>query len=441
LRTAAKAKELPTETREELVETMEEVYKSVFWPITEDSLAGGLANTIAGRVCNYFNFDGGGYIVDGACSSSLIAIADACTKLTSGDLDLALAGGVDVSLDTFELIGFAKTGALTAEDMRVYDRRASGFIPGEGCGFVVLKRLEDARISGDYVYAMINGWGISSDGKGGITAPSKIGQAKALRRAYEKAGYSPHTLDFIEGHGMGTPKGDRTELEGIALAMSYDGELAPRSCGITSFKSIVGHTKAAAGIGGFIKAAIAVNQRVLPPTAGCQEPNPVFDTSAQCLYPILMGAVRNQNETIRAGVFGAGFGGINCHVTISSGDAPAPKLKPSIEERALLVSNQDTEIFVLSAASIVELLQRTQAVLNIAAGMSVAELVDLAAKLAWEIKSSQPVRVAVIAGTPDELIERLQQLEQILNDLPPARGEVKTFAQKDIWVGHAVNPP
>ncbi len=438
LRAAAKVKGLPPHVVEELVETMEEFYKSAFSAITEDTLAGGLSNTIAGRICNFLNFHGGGYTVDGACSSSLIAVATAATALVNGDLDLALAGGVDVSLDTFELIGFAKTGALTSQDMTVYDRKASGFLPGEGCGFVVLKRLEDAQASGDYVYAVLNGWGISSDGKGGITAPSRTGQAKALRRAYDRAGYSPHELDFIEGHGTGTPVGDRAELEGIALAISSDGELKPRSVGVTSFKSLVGHTKAAAGIGGFIKAVMAVNQRVLPPTAGCKDPNPVFENSAQSLYPILTGEIRSQTEKLRAGVSGMGFGGINCHVTIESWDAPAPHLKPPIEKSALLVSNQETELFVLSAASVTALLQRTQAVMNQAAGMSVAELVDLAAKLGSETSRQLAVRAAVIAGTPEELVERLQQIEPMLNDTPPARGEVVVSPQKDIWIGNAV---
>ncbi|WP_414578975.1 type I polyketide synthase [Anabaena sp. CCY 9402-a] len=438
LRAAGKAKGLPSSTVEELVVMMEQFYKSVFAPITEDTLAGGLSNTIAGRVCNFFNFNGGGYTVDGACSSSLIAVATAATALANGDLDLALAGGVDISLDTFELIGFAKTGALTGQDMTVYDRRASGFIPGEGCGFVVLKRLADAQADGNYVYAVLNGWGISSDGKGGITAPSKVGQSQALRRAYERAGYSPHKLDFIEGHGTGTPVGDRTEIEGIALAMSADGELAPRSCGVTSFKSLVGHTKAAAGVGGFIKAVMAVNQRVIPPTAGCKDPNPVFDSSAQCLYPIIQGEIRPASDQLVAGVSAMGFGGINSHVTLTSGDAPAPHLKPSLPERALLVSHQDTEIFVLSATSVQTLLQRTQTAINQAAGMSLAELVDLAAQLAKETEASHPVRAAVIAGTPKELMTRLQQLEQMLNDTPPTQGEVKVTPQKDIWIANAV---
>ena len=178
---------------------IEEYHKQPLSPITQDTLAGTLSNTIAGRICNYLNLHGGGYIVDGACSSSLIAIATAARGLMDGELDLALAGGVDVSLDPIEIVGFAKTKALTTKEMAVYDRGASGFIPGEGCGFVVLKRLEDARQDGDYVYAVLRGWGISSDGAGvGITAPRGSGQALALQRAYAKAGYSPQKLDFID---------------------------------------------------------------------------------------------------------------------------------------------------------------------------------------------------------------------------------------------------
>src|SRR5208337_2654367 len=135
LKAAATKKRLPPQMIAELTETMEVYYKSVFAPITEDTLAGNLSNTIAGRICNFLDLRGGGYTVDGACSSSLIAVLTAATALSSGTLDLAIVGGVDISLDTFELIGFAKTNALTKEDMKVYDRRASGFMPGEGAGF------------------------------------------------------------------------------------------------------------------------------------------------------------------------------------------------------------------------------------------------------------------------------------------------------------------
>lgn len=436
---AAEAKGLPSAVIDSLAETMEDYYKSVFSPITEDTLSGNLSNTIAGRICNFLNLHGGGYTVDGACSSSLIAVANAASALSNKDLDLAFAGGVDISLDTFELIGFAKTGALTQQDMTVYDQKASGFIPGEGCGFVVLKRLKDARADGNYVYAVLNGWGISSDGKGGLTAPSREGQSIALRRAYERAGYSPHTLDFVEGHGTGTPVGDRAELEGIALAMNFDGQASDRSCGVTSLKSLIGHTKAAAGIGAFIKAIIAVNRRILPPVAGCTEPNPVFATSARCLYPILQGEVRNPTDILRAGVSAMGFGGINCHVTLESGDAPAAHLAPLIAEQALLVSHQDTEIFVLAAASISALLRRTLAAINIAQGLSLSELADLAAHLTRELEPQLPIRATVIAATPEELIERLTLLEKLLRETPPAPGKVVVSPQREVWIGNAVD--
>jgi len=144
LEAAAQAKGLPSNTSAELIHCAEQYFKSVFTPITEDTLAGGLSNTIAGRICNYLDLHGGGYTVDGACSSSLLAVATAAASLSNGELNMALAGGVDISLDTFELIGFAKVGALSRNgDMAVYDRRADGFFPGEGCGFVVLKSCMD----------------------------------------------------------------------------------------------------------------------------------------------------------------------------------------------------------------------------------------------------------------------------------------------------------
>ncbi|MBW4435287.1 MAG: SDR family NAD(P)-dependent oxidoreductase [Pelatocladus maniniholoensis HA4357-MV3] len=439
MRAAAEARGLPSQLLNELIETTEEYYKSAFPTITEDSLAGCLSNTIAGRICNFLNFNGGGYVVDGACSASLIAIATAATALVNHDLDLALAGGVDVSLDPFEIVGFAKMGAITARDMTVYDKKASGFIPGEGCGFVVLKRLEDARRDDNYVYAVLRGWGISSDGRGGVTAPKAEGQAIALLQAYDRAGYNIRNLNLIEGHGTGTPVGDRAELEAIGLAMAADGEITKRSCGITSFKSIVGHTKAAAGVGGFIKAVMAVNSRILPPTASCKEPNQVFETSASCIYPILQGEIRSQTETLRAGVSAMGFGGINCHVTLESGDRPSVCLATSIEERALLVSKQDTELFVLGAESTLGLRRRTQAVISLAEGISVAELTDLAAHLTQELDLKFPVRAAIIADTPDELIDSLQQLEKMLSNKPPAKGEIAISLQKNIWLGNTVS--
>lgn len=441
LRGAAASKGLSVAATASLVEAAEVYFKSVFPPMNEDSLAGSLSNTIAGRVCNFLDLHGGGYVVDGACSSSLLAVITAANALCQGDVDLAFAGGVDVSLDTFELIGFAKAGALSASDARIYDRAAKGFLPGEGCGFVLLKRWSDAVAAGDRIYALLRGWGISSDGKGGITAPSSDGQALALRRAYERAGYSPHSLSFIEGHGTGTRLGDKIELEGIAKAMLAFGAAPARHCGVTSFKSLVGHTKAAAGIGGFIKAVMAVNRRVIPPTAGCVDRRETFEDAARSLYPVQLGEVRPAEEVVRAGVSAMGFGGINSHVTLESADPPASRLDSSLDERAIIASQQRTELLLLTGDSLELLRRRTGELLQMADGMSVGELADLSAALLQDVDPQAPLRLAMVVEHPDGLSEVLQEVAGQLASGAPKLGQTTRLPRAGAWWGQPVGSP
>src|SRR5262249_6242871 len=150
--------------------------KAPFPAMGSDSLAGSLSNTIAGRICNHFDLGGGGYVVDGACAASLLAVTTGCAALVAGDADLVVAGGVDVGVDPSGLVGSARLGALARDAMRVYDERSDGFWPGEGCGFVVLARLEDADALGLRTYAVVRGWGVASDGSGGMTRPEVRGQ-------------------------------------------------------------------------------------------------------------------------------------------------------------------------------------------------------------------------------------------------------------------------
>ncbi|CAB1080656.1 Polyketide synthase [Olavius algarvensis Delta 1 endosymbiont] len=442
---AAQQCEMPATEIRRLEDVLEANYKSVFPAVNEDTLAGGLSNTIAGRICNFLNADGGGYTVDGACSSSLLAITTAAAGLANADLDLALAGGVDISLDPFELIGFSKTKALAAGEMTVYDRRGSGFIPGEGCGFVVLKRHSDALKDRNYVYAVLHGWGISSDGShAALTAPSVPGQALALERAYTKAGYGIHDLNFIEGHGTGTAVGDRIELEAIAAA--FDDSPQPqgnalRFCGISSLKSIMGHTKAASGVGGFIKAVMAVNRRISPPTAGCRYPNSTFEETASGLYPIQHGIRHEPTQTLRAGISAMGFGGINCHVTIASADPPRRRLEPALDERALMVSAQEDEIFIFSGDNASKISATCRELSETVKGISLAELTDLAAHLGNQETPGLPWRAAFTAGSPDEVRQKLQKLQSHLSMGSVKPGAVFQDAPERIWIGHAVKPP
>jgi len=405
LKDTATAQGIPLTQVQPLINAAGERFRSHFPATNEDTLAGALSNTIAGRICGNFDFGGGGYVVDGACSSSLLAVATAASALEDRRVDACLAGGVDISMDPFELVGFAKARALTKSAMRVYDKRGNGFVPGEGCGFVVLKRLEDAEAAGDNIYAVIRGWGISSDGRNAITAPKVSGQARAIKAAWDRAGRP----DFVEGHGTGTAVGDRVELEAIA---SVVGDIEGRPLGVTSLKSILGHTKAAAGIGAFIKAVMAVNRRIMPPTTGCQEANPVFFETAKSLYPLMRGVQCAPEQSLSAGVSAMGFGGINSHVVVSSGAKPDPRIAPALAEAAILASAQDSELFVFGEHNLSALHNRLMALRPQILEMAQAEMPDLSAQLVANLPANTAVRAAIVADTPETLLRRLDLLLQ-----------------------------
>jgi len=411
------------EQRADFLEALEEKYKAPFPPVGEETLAGGLSNTIAGRICNQFDLKGGGYTVDGACASSLLAVANACSSLAAGDLDVALAGGVDVSLDPFEIVGFAKTGALAAELMRVYDTRSAGFWPGEGSGFAVLMRHEDALAQGRRIYATIHGWGISSDGAGGITRPEVDGQLQAIHRAYRRAGYGIDTVEYFEGHGTGTNVGDATELKVISRARRESNPSAARAA-IGSIKANIGHTKAAAGIAGLIKATLAVHTQTLPPTTGCERPHAELSADDAALRILREPESWPADKPLRASVSAMGFGGINTHVTLESG-AGERRRKLTARERALSASAQDCELFLLSADDAETLLKQVEHLLTFAARLSFSELADLAAELVAQSRGRArcPRRAAVVANTPSELAERLATLRSWLLDGVTARND------------------
>jgi enediyne polyketide synthase len=401
------------EQRETFLAGLEEKYKSPFPPVGEETLAGGLSNTIAGRICNQFDLKGGGYTVDGACASSLLATANACSALAVGDLDVAIAGGVDLSLDPFELVGFAKIGALAPDEMRVFDRRSAGFWPGEGCGMVVLMRHDDALAQGRRVYAVIRGWGISSDGSGGITRPESDGQIEALRRAYRRAGFGIETVSYCEGHGTGTAVGDATELEALSRARREAKTNFPPAA-IGSIKANIGHTKAAAGVAGLIKATMAVHTQVLPPTTGCGQPHPQLGGPASALRVLREAELWPGDRPLRASVNAMGFGGINAHVVLESVVAGRRETF-SARERSLSRSNQDGELFLLAAETAEQLTGQIEKLLRFAARVSRAEMTDLAAQLENNLKHG-PVRAAIVASKPEELAERLQTLKSWLQN-------------------------
>ena len=173
--------------------------------VSGETLAGSQPGAIADRICRQFGFRGGGQAVDTAHSSSLLAVASAAALLAGGELDFVLAGGVDISLDPFELGALAQAGVLAAGAMRIYDASPTGFLPGEGCGMLALMRAADARAADMPVYAEIVGWGVSSAGQLDVTSADPDSQLLALQRAYHRAGADPADIQLIEGDGRERP--------------------------------------------------------------------------------------------------------------------------------------------------------------------------------------------------------------------------------------------
>ncbi|HEX6077489.1 MAG TPA: type I polyketide synthase [Micromonosporaceae bacterium] len=413
----------------EFLDDLEARYKRPFPVIDEDTLAGGLANTIAGRICNYFDLKGGGYTVDGACSSSLLSVATACTSLVNGDCDVALAGGVDLSIDPFEIIGFAKTGALARREMRVYDRGSNGFWPGEGCGMVVLMREADARRAGHRRYATVAGWGISSDGKGGMTRPELDGYRLALRRAYRRAGFGIETVPLFEGHGTGTEVGDATELTALSRARRTADPQAPPAA-ISSVKSMIGHTKAAAGVAGLIKATMALHNRVLPPAIGCVDPHPVLSENPVALRVLRKAEPWPADAALRAGVTAMGFGGINTHVVLEKRSRSRRGARFDRHTARLAASPQDAELLLVAGGSPGELAERLDELVRFVPGLSYAELGDLATALARDKRRDLRHRAAVVASSPDQAEQRLRRVRDAL-----AAGEA--VGADGCFLGHA----
>lgn len=421
--------------RAAMLARVESLFMAPFAEVGPDTLAGGLSNTIAGRICNYFDLHGGGYTLDGACASSLIAIANACSNLAAGELDVALAGGVDLSIDPFEILGFAQIGALAADTMRVFDARSDGFWPGEGAAVLVLMRHADALAQGRPIHAIICGWGISSDGKGGMTRPEVGGQRLALSRAYHRAGYDIRSIGYFEGHGTGTAVGDAIELTALVQALSGAGTPGDFVPVVGSIKAIHGHTKAAAGVCGLIHATMALKSQVLPPTAGASALHPVLHRSTRFLRTLTDGESWPATRPLRAGVSAMGFGGINTHVTIEAPKCPRRRCLAT-REQILLGSVQDTEVFFFDGPDTTALLARVERVRGFATLLSLAELGDLAAHLAV-LLCGHARRAAVLAASPAQLTQRLDELRGRLIAEQGSHLDI----EGGVFVGHSMVDP
>jgi len=309
---------LPDAMRRDITSELHHRVERLIPDVTEDTMPGELANCIAGRIANIYNFHGPNFVTDAACASAMAAFSAAVEGLIENDFDVAVTGGIDRNMGAQTFVKFCKVGALSATGTRPYATGADGFVMGEGSVIFLLKRLADAERDGDRIYAVLRGIGGSSDGKGkGITAPNPVGQKMCIRRAWENAGLSPATATLIEGHGTSTRVGDLVEVESFTDVLSSF-HVPTGSVALGSVKSNIGHLKGAAGSAGILKVALALRDKVLPPSLNCERPSPDIDFAHSPLYvngelkpwSMVGDAVR------RAGVSAFGFGGTNFHVVL-----------------------------------------------------------------------------------------------------------------------------
>ena len=309
---------LPEEVRTGITRELHDRMGKHLPEITEDSMPGELANCIAGRIANIYNFHGPNFICDAACASAMAAMSAAVEGLVANSFDAVITGGIDRNMGVQTFVKFCKIGALSATGTRPYAEGADGFVMGEGSAIFVMKRLADAERDGDKIYAVLRGIGASSDGKGkGITAPNPVGQKFCLERAWQNAGLSPATATLMEGHGTSTRVGDVVEAQCITDLLSSQ-HLPIHSVALGSVKSNIGHLKGAAGAAGMLKTALALRDKVLPPSVHCEHPSPDIDFAHSPLY--VNTELRPWNVPSdtprRAGVSAFGFGGTNFHLVL-----------------------------------------------------------------------------------------------------------------------------
>jgi macrolactin polyketide synthase MlnD len=273
-------------------------------------------------VAQFFHVHGPNLVVDTACSSSLVSIHLACQSLRTGESELAVAGGVELLLDETVYMLVSQAKALSPDGKcHTFDESANGFVPGEGCGVVLLKRLDDALRDGDRIYGVIASSVVNNDGHTmGITTPNFQAQKALVQKALADGRIDPSTISCIEAHGTGTLIGDPIELKALMdVFRAYTDEVG--FCAVGCVKTNIGHLASAAGVAGFIKMLVALQHGEIPPTLNCDRPNPRFEFGKSPFYPNtelkpwpVRGSVR------RAGISAFGLGGTNCHIILDGFD-------------------------------------------------------------------------------------------------------------------------
>jgi acyl transferase domain-containing protein len=410
----------------------------------------GSCNSIAASRLSYFlDLRGPSLVVDTACSGSLLAVHLACQALRAGECQVALAGGVSVNLLPDADIFFSRADLLSPRGRcGAFGSGADGIVRSEGAGLVVLKPLSRALAEGDRVYAVIRGSAASQDGRSnGLMAPSGAAQEAVLRAAYAQAGIAPGRVQYVEAHGTGTRLGDPIEVHALGEVLG-EGRPAGRPCALGSVKSNLGHTEAAAGVAGLIKAALAVHHRLLPPSLHCGEMNPLIERPGFPLrVPQALEPWPVPDDALVAGVSSFSFGGTNVHVVLEEAPRAAAAAPPALRSAWLLP---------LSARSPGALREMAGRYAEWLAGEGAEAAPDDLCHTASARRSHHPHRLALAFRTRGELRAQLDAFARgaelppgcALSALPASRPPRLVFVfagQGSAWVGmglalHAAEP-
>jgi amino acid adenylation domain-containing protein len=386
------------------------------------STTGNAPSIAANRISYQFDLRGPSWAVDTACSSSLVAVHQAVQSLRNGECDLALAGGVSLILTPNWTVAFQKAGMLAADGRcKTFDAKADGYVRGEGCGAVVLKRLADAIADGDSILAVIRGTCVNQDGRSnGLTAPSGPSQQAVIRGALEDAGISPGAVSYIEAHGTGTSLGDPIELNSLREVLTP--ERSPdQPCWIGSVKTNVGHLEAAAGICSIIKVVLALENEEIPPHLHLKQLNPLISLQEGLLaIPSKPQPWRRGTRPRVAGVSSFGFGGTNAHVVI---EEPPPMTTKALTAVTMERPQHVLALSAKSEQSLQELARRYADRLEGALSTAPAADVCFSANTG---RSHFRHRLAVIADSTAAIAKQLHSLAAAPRQQSPASERPKT---------------
>ncbi len=394
-----------------------------------EAIPGLVPNILTGRIANRLDLMGPNYIIDAACSSSIISVDLAMFELRAGRADMMLAGGVNTTTSPLVYGVFCSVDALSRTGrIRPFDRQANGTVLGEGCGVLVLKRLADALRDEDRIYAVIKGVGQSSDGKSsGLMAPRLEGEVLAVRRAYKSTGIDPATIGLVEAHGTGIPLGDRTEVDALrTIYGTRQGDLPTVPLG--SVKSMIGHCIPASGSASIIKISLALSNKILPPTL-CDEVSTDLglETTPFYLSTETRPWIHSAGTPRRAAINAFGFGGINAHMILEESPVgrnpdptaaflPTGRFVQDVPDAGL------EQVFVFAGADAGAVLEEVESF--VAKRDPHADVVTLA-RGTWDraLAAPGPARLAVLAA---DLADFDRKADGLKNRLPAQKGSMQT---------------